>query len=103
MIKVYIAGKVTGENAGICFAKFAAAEYQLKQNGFEVINPMRLCNTDTPWHKCMRVCLREMLDCEAVYLLPDWNNSVGATIELVVAAVTAIPVIKTIYELKKLL
>lgn len=101
-MRVYIAGKVTGEDPGACFAKFAAVEYQLKQNGFEVVNPLRLCNTDTPWHDCMKICIKEMLTCSAVFLLPDWNRSVGATMEVTVANVTAIPVTKTIHDLKKL-
>lgn len=101
-MKVYIAGKVTGEDPGVCFSKFAAVEYQLKQHGFEVVNPMRLCNTNTPWHDCMKVCITEMLTCGAVFLLPDWNKSVGATMEVTVANVTAIPVARNIHDLKKM-
>jgi hypothetical protein len=50
----------------------------------------------------MRICLKEMLTCNAVLLLPDWNKSVGATMEVTVANVTAIPVTKNIHDLKKI-
>lgn len=99
--RVYIAGKVTGEDPGLCFSKFAAAEYQLKQQGYEVVNPMRLCNTDTNWNACMKMCLKAMLTCESVFLLPDWQNSIGATMEVMFANVTGINTVKNIHELNK--
>ena len=101
-MRVYIAGKVTGEPPGLCFAKFAAVEYQLKQHGFEVVNPMRLCNTDTPWSKCMRICLIEMLQSDVVFTLPDYYKSVGANIEVFISNLVSIPITRTISEIKKI-
>ncbi len=73
---------------GEVFAKFGAAAYRLKQQGYEVVNPVSLCSGSWSWKKCMKVCLAAMLKCDAVYLLPDWNDSKGAKIELEVAMAT---------------
>lgn len=46
-MKVYIAGKVTGEKIGDVFVKFAAASYQFQRKGHEVVNPLRI--TSQSW------------------------------------------------------
>jgi hypothetical protein len=37
------------------------------------------------WRECMGVCLRELLQCDAIYMLNNWRTSKGARIELAVA------------------
>ena len=84
-MKVYIAGKVTGLPSGEVFTKFGQAEFWLKHNGHEVVNPMRLCSAGWSWGKCMRVCIAEMMKCDAICLLQDWSSSRGAQMEYYVA------------------
>lgn len=84
-MKVYISGKVTGLPFGDVFAKFGAAEYWLKQQGLEVVNPLRLCSNSWSWEKCMRVCMAALTDCDALCTLPDWTDSKGAQVEYFVA------------------
>ena len=84
-MKIYIAGKVTGEKTGDVFVKFNAVEYKLKRKGNTVVNPLRLVSQSWEWNKCMTVCLAEMLQCDAIYLLPDWGDSKGARLEYHIA------------------
>jgi hypothetical protein len=37
------------------------------------------------WYECMCVCVRELLKCDAIYMLNNWRQSKGARIELAVA------------------
>lgn len=80
-MKVYIAGKVSGLPTGEVFTKFGQAEYWLKGLGHEVVNPLRLCSSDWTWERCMRVCLTELMKCDAICLLKDWGESRGAITE----------------------
>lgn len=77
-MKVYIAGKVSGLPVGETFIKFAQAEWWLRQQGHEVVNPLRLCSSDWTWERCMRVCIPELMKCDAICMLHDWGDSRGA-------------------------
>ena len=85
-MKVYIAGKVSGLPVGETFIKFAQAEWWLKAGGHEVVNPLRLCSAGWDWAKCMRVCITELVKCDAICLLKDWGDSPGAVTEHYVAS-----------------
>lgn len=79
---VYISGKITGTKN--YKRKFAKAERELKRKGFDVINPARM-NACMPkscdWDDYMTVSIAE-LDCsDAIYMLKDWKDSKGATVE----------------------
>ena len=80
-MKVYIAGKVSGLPVGETFIKFAQAEWWLKAGGHEVVNPLRLCSSKWTWEQCMRVCIPELMKCDAICLLHDWAESRGAVWE----------------------
>ncbi len=77
-MRVYIAGKVSGLPTWETFIKFAQAEYRLKSLGYETVNPLRLCSSKWTWEKCMRVCIPELMKCDAICLLHDWAESRGA-------------------------
>lgn len=93
-MKVYIAGKVSGLPIGEVFTKFGQAEYWLKGQGYEVVNPLRLCSADWPWERCMRVCLTEMMKCDVVCLLKDWGDSAGARAEYFLATLLKMRVMR---------
>jgi hypothetical protein len=40
---------------------------------------------DEFWRECMEACLRELLHCDAIYMLNNWRTSRGARVELAVA------------------
>lgn len=80
--KIYIAGKVSGESMAECTMKFSAVQKQLEAMGFEVVNPLETVGRwDISWEDAMKLCIIALMDCDAMVLLPDWNQSTGATIE----------------------
>lgn len=81
MKKIYIAGKVTGENYEACYRKFAQAETAVVSLGAMPVNPMRINKKDEAWGRAMVNCLEALLSCESVLLLPDWEQSGGAKLE----------------------
>lgn len=77
-MKLYIAGKITGDPD--YRAKFAAAEIGLTLAGHTVLNPTVL-PAGLSQGDYLRVCFA-MLDCaEAAYFLRDWRDSAGAKLE----------------------
>lgn len=81
--KIYISGKITGLTPDEAKAKFAAAEKQLIEQGFEVVNPCSIeHNHDNSWEAFMRNDIKAMMDCTHIYMLDNWNESPGAKIEL---------------------
>lgn len=79
--KVYISGMITGieEVAAILFQN---AENFLLREGHDVVNPMKLNHDhEKTWQAYMKEDIRAMMDCDAVYMLANWKNSSGATIE----------------------
>ena len=81
MKKIYIAGKVTGEDYEKCYHKFAQAETAIVSLGDQPVNPMRINKKNEDWGRAMVNCLDALLGCEAVLLLPDWEQSGGAKLE----------------------
>lgn len=85
--KIYISGKITGieEKARQLFAQ---AQEHLEAAGFTVINPMALPHLhDKEWHSFMREDIKALCDCDAIYLLNNWHNSLGARLEKQIAEV----------------
>lgn len=92
--RIYIAGKVTGEDYTTCMLKFGAKETELTLKGFEVLNPLKVVNdASCSWEIAMRKCLAAMLTCDAVYLLPCWPQSRGAILERYLAGHLGIEII----------
>lgn len=93
MKTIYIAGKVSGEPLAECTMKFGMAQKKIEALGFNVVNPLALiedCNT--PWDVAMKKCIGALVNCDAVVLLPCWQNSNGAKIEHQLADDLNIPV-----------
>lgn len=85
--KIYIAGKVTGMSIEIAEIEFYKAEVYLRPQGV-TINPLRICNPDWSWLRCMIVCVYHLLTkCNRIYLLHNWRSSRGARIELCFAII----------------
>lgn len=72
---------------------FAAATDALRAAGYYPVNPGR--NGQQPgftWLDYMRAALHDLIDCDAVALLPGWEKSRGARIERHLAIELGMPV-----------
>lgn len=83
--KVYIIGAVTGLEREAVVAKFDKAAQALKGAGMVPVNPIDLVPETSTWNEAMRICISRMMLCGAVLLLPDWEESRGATLEVMIA------------------
>ena len=86
MKRIYISGPMTGL-PGLNHGAFHQTAQQLRALGYDVVNP-----ADTPvpsegahWEAWMKADLAQMLTCDTVALLPGWEASKGAHLELHVA------------------
>lgn len=85
MNRVYISGPMTGLPE--CnFPAFHAAAASLRSRGYEVSNPAEINKeTNGDWCKYLRADIKALCDCDVLVLLPGWESSKGAHLELHVA------------------
>jgi hypothetical protein len=82
--KVYLIGPMTGLPE-LNVSMFMAVAAKLRLAGFEVISPAEPSLEETDWAIAMKRNIRWLLDCEGVVVLPGWESSKGAKIELMIA------------------
>lgn len=107
---VYISGPITGKPEGNKEA-FSQAEQHLKDLGYQCVNPRNLeipfclrwekrnpcrdidivTGNEKLWNWMMKRSLFEMMECNSVLLLNDWENSKGAYIEYQLAVILGLP------------
>jgi hypothetical protein len=94
MKKIYLSGPMTGL-PHLNFPAFYAEADRLRALGYDVVNPAEL-NPDTgkSWQECMRVDIREMMDCDTVAVMPGWAASSGAHLEIHIASRVGIRVVE---------
>lgn len=86
-MKIYIAGKITGESESSVQNKFFSAKADLIKKGHKVMSPAVLSgNQDFEHEDYMHICFAMIDVCDAVYMLKDWQTSKGARMELQYAA-----------------
>lgn len=74
-MKIYLAGKISGDNN--YREKFKAAAKKIKEQGFTVMNPAVMPD-GFEYEEYMKICFTMIDICQAVCLLPDWRESPGA-------------------------
>ena len=85
---IYVAGPMTGIPE-FNFPAFHAAADKLAAEGWGVINPAGLDEADVdangdatkPWDYYLRRDIKYLADATAIYMLPGWENSKGASLE----------------------
>lgn len=77
-MKIYIAGKITGEPRYL--EKFKAEETRLQKLGCIVLNPALLPERMTS-ADYMRICFSMIDSADGVVLIPGWETSRGAELE----------------------
>jgi hypothetical protein len=86
-MRVYIAGPMSGQPEWN-YSAFYEAENRLEDWGFDPVNPARHFrdpDNAPSWRECLRKAIRAMMDCEAVVVLPGWQESKGAVLEVDIA------------------
>ena len=97
--EIYVCGPVTGRPWIEAAEHFDANERRIIVAAFEnkikiaARNPTSFCQPDLEWHRAIRRCVRELLDCNGIALLQGWQFSRGAKLELVLAQSLQIPVV----------
>jgi hypothetical protein len=85
MKRIYISGPMTGLPE-FNFPAFHAAAATLRNSGHEAVNPAEInAETGGDWHYYLKADIKALCDCNALALLPGWQNSKGAHLELHIA------------------
>ena len=82
---------------------FHAAAARIRARGYECVNPAEVnpeseilggnLPTDELWRVCMKRDLPQLLGCDAIAVLPGWEKSRGARLEVYVAVALGMSVI----------
>lgn len=97
---IYLSGPITLNNTAtprqISFykKKFISEQERLEKLGYTIISPIRLESSDKSWEGYMKVCIEAMVRADLVAILPDYNLSKGARLEINLARVLKIKVKK---------
>lgn len=83
-MKLYLAGPMSGYD-DLNYPAFNTAAAELREAGHQVINPSENWNPSGLWDEWLRISLRQVLSVEAIAVLPDWEESKGARLEVHVA------------------
>lgn len=81
-VRIYISGPMSGLPE-LNFPAFHAAAAALRAKGFDVVNPAEI-NAEHPgrWESCMKADIKALCDCDALVMLPGWERSNGAHLEV---------------------
>lgn len=94
--KVYISGPITNMPNGNKF-EFEKYENKFRVLGLEPINPHKLHTEEEEktfkWSDFMKADIKALIDCDLIAIMPGWEKSKGANIEVYVARNLEIPVI----------
>lgn len=82
MKRIYLSGPMTGKPE-FNFPAFDREAARIRELGYQVVNPAEI-NRDTKlsWHACMRADIKALCDCDVLALMPGWEMSQGAHLEL---------------------
>jgi len=82
-MKIYIAGKITGEDEAAVYNKFVVAKTRLENSGDLVMSPHVLSeNRGFDHEDYMHICYAMIDICDAIFVLKDWQKSKGARMEV---------------------
>lgn len=81
-MKIYIAGKISGLDRNEAEANFLRAEEALTKMGHNPVSPYYIGSYEWTWEQNMKVVLKHLLDCEGIYMLSNYTDSLGAMVEL---------------------
>lgn len=84
-MKIYLAGAISHLDPLLVAENFSRAERCVEGCGHEALNPLKLVDQreDRSWEECIVDCVRIILctPADALYMLPNWQDSRGARAE----------------------
>jgi hypothetical protein len=84
--KIYISGAINSIGLEKATVLFNNAEKYLLSLGYDVINPLNLCQEENiTWADCMLEDIKYLFQCSHIYVLSNWRVSTGARIEVGIA------------------
>lgn len=104
--RVYISGPMTGWPREVYMRRFNVADRVLKNYGYQTLNPTRVWACRWPWlYRLVGYRLTLLYDlwllmtrADRIFVLPGWEKSKGASIEVEVARVLDIPQVNGFIE-----
>lgn len=91
--RIYVAGPMTGLPE-YNFPLFNSTAVRLRSEGWHVENPSEHGHIEgAGWADYLRWDISRIATCGAIYLLPGWSNSKGATLEVHIAGVLGLEVL----------
>jgi hypothetical protein len=91
--KIYLSGPMTGL-PDYNYPAFNKAALELREMDHEVFNPAEAFSGDQSldWRDYMRADVAAIMGCDEVRVLPGWESSVGARLEVAIAISIGLPV-----------
>lgn len=91
-MRIYLAGPMTGFK-DLNFPAFHAGAAELRAAGLDVVNPAEInADPNANWHDCMRADIAALMTCQGIAVLPGWEKSRGASLEVSIARGLDMPV-----------
>ena len=85
-MKIYLSGKISGLPFPYVQQRFNNAEALLTELGFEVVNPLNNgLDQEKTWNEHLCKDIEMLLPCDAIYMMDNWVDSTGASIEYDIA------------------
>lgn len=111
MVRVYISGPISHIRQSMM--NFDKAEFDLTSKGYEIYNPFSIAlpitneekeeyNKVGEWVWYMRRCIPELVNCDAILMLPNWHESRGAKLERELAETLKIKVYESTGDIDEL-
>jgi hypothetical protein len=95
--RVYISGPIEHYDIEERRQVFSNAETYLQDKGYRTFNPLKNgLPPESHWREHMRVDIRALVDCDAIYFLPEWELSKGCKLEFDVATTCNIPILNLV-------
>ena len=92
-MKVYISGAISGRNIEDSKHQFSIASRYLISEGYDVVNPFNL-ETALLYSLQMKIDIKALLECDAIYMLGGWQFSKGAKAEHDVAEICGMKIME---------
>lgn len=89
-MSLYIAGPMSGYDA-FNYPAFFDAEAALNRAGYTCLNPARNPK-QSGWDDYMRAAIAQVIQADGIAVLPDWQMSAGAALEVHIAHALRVPV-----------